>query len=239
MCRIAFCVISTSTFPTLNVTFLFHLVISSHPSFSFFLNSWTKVCNNGGKSWPRRAGSLLMLIRGRKLTMHRYAINFYKIRKMKMKKPFLPHPPKCIFHLFIKFQPDHVLRNSIVSEKAGQETADPAARLYKLSSIRSFRFPVGSRAHRHTHTHTHARLKLNEGYILCRPFVTGKLGRDSWLDSRGKVMVAAGSLSRVPRGIRIRRQEEGGWKFSGRAPAPFPLSSLFKFDPTSRRIKID
>lgn len=110
------------------------------------------------------------------------------------------------------------LRNSIVSEKAGQETADPAARLYKLSSIRSFRFPVGSRAHRHTH----ARLKLNEGYILCRPFVTGKLGRDSWLDSRGKVVVAAGSLSRVPRGIRIRRQEEGGWKFSGRAPAPFP-----------------
>lgn len=151
MCRIAFCVISTSTFPTLNVTFLFHLVISSHPSFSFFLNSWTKVCNNGEKTWPRRAGSLLMLIRGRKLTMHRYAINFYKIRKMKMKKPFLPHPPKCIFHLFIKFQPDHVLRNSIVSEKAGQETADPAARLYKLSSIRSFRFPVGSRAHRHTH----------------------------------------------------------------------------------------
>lgn len=114
------------------------------------------------------------------------------------------------------------LRNSIVSEKAGQETADPAARLYKLSSIRSFRFPVGSRAHRHTHTHTWARLKLNEGYILCRPFVTGKLGRDSWLDSRGKVVVAAGSLSRVPRGIRIRRQEEGGWKFSGRALAPFP-----------------
>lgn len=48
------------------------------------------------------------------------------------------------------------LRNSIVSEKAGQETADPAARLYKLSSIRSFRFPVGSRAHRHTHTHMRA-----------------------------------------------------------------------------------
>lgn len=150
MCRIAFCVISTSTFPTLNVTFLFHLVISSHPSFSFFLNSWTKVCNNGGKSWPRRAGSLL--IRGRKLTMHRYAINFYKIRKMKMKKPFLPHPPKCIFHLFIKFQPDHVLswETPLFPRKRGKKR-HPAARLYKLSSIRSFRFPVGSRAHRHTH----------------------------------------------------------------------------------------
>lgn len=144
---------------------------------------------------------------------------------MKMKKPFLPHPPKCIFHLFIKFQPDHVLswETPLFPRKRGKKR-HPAARLYKLSSIRSFRFPVGSRAHRHTHTHTHARLKLNEGYILCRPFVTGKLGRDSWLDSRGKVVVAAGSLSRVPRGIRIRRQEGGGWKFSGRAPAPFPPS---------------
>lgn len=238
MCRIAFCVISTSTFPTLNVTFLFHLVISSHPSFPFFLNSWTKVCNNGEKSWPRRAGSLLMLIRGRKLTMHRYAINFYKIRKMKMKKPFLPHPPKCIFHLFIKFQPDHILtwETPLFPRKRGKKR-----QILRLASINFHRFdPSGfPRAHRHTHTHTWARLKLNEGYILCRPFVTGKLGRDSWLDSRGKVVVAAGSLSRVPRGIRIRRQEEGGWKFSGRAPAPFPLSSLFKFDPTSRRIKID
>lgn len=153
MCRIAFCVISTSTFPTLNVTFLFHLVISSHPSFSFFLNSWTKVCNNGGKTWPRRAGSLLMLIRGRKLTMHRYAINFYKIRKMKMKKPFLPHPPKCIFHLFIKFQPDHVLtwETPLFPRKRGKKR-----QILRLASINFHRFDPSRRVAR-AQTHTHAR----------------------------------------------------------------------------------
>lgn len=106
------------------------------PSFSFFLNSWTKVCNNGEKSWPRRAGSLFV-IRGRKLTMHRYAINFYKIRKMKMKKPFLPHPPKCIFHLFIKFQPDHVLtwETPLFPRKRGKKR-----QILRLASINFHRF---------------------------------------------------------------------------------------------------
>lgn len=55
----------------------------------------------------------------------------------------------------------------------------------------------------------------------------GKLGRDS----RGKVVVAAASLSRVPRGIRIRRQEEGqrreegNGNFSGRDLQNQPLPS--------------
>lgn len=107
--------------------------------------------------------------------------------------------------------------------------------LHKLSSIRSFRFPVGCSC---SHTHTSVSwAEIKRGiYSVSALCETGKLGRDS----RGKV-VASWPTDSLSRGIRIRRQEKGRgggmeifWPSS--QPAPPPCRVQIRSD---LRIKID